>query len=299
MKIIGFILACLAGLLTGCSSAPPADSIDLRVMTFNIRYGTANDGDNHWDNRRDMVPAVIVTHHADIVGVQEALHFQVEELERTLPTYSRLGVGRDDGAAKGEYCAIFYRTVRFDLDEHGTFWLSGTPETPSTSFGNSLKRICTWARLIDLHTQSAFYIYNVHLDHRSQPSRERSCELLAERIAARTHDDPYIIAGDFNAAPENSAIQYLLGEIERASEGDHPVVSPPNVIDCYRAANEPAAGEGTFNGFTGETGGARIDYIFAQPGVEVYGAYIVRNNLNGRYPSDHFPVMALVRIPGP
>jgi endonuclease/exonuclease/phosphatase family metal-dependent hydrolase len=277
---------------------PPADhtptpaTIDLRVMTFNIRYGTADDGDNRWSNRRELVPAVIEAHEPDVVGLQEALHFQLQELLAALPQFGSVGVGRTDGATKGEYAAILYRTDRFDLDrdERGTFWFSDTPEVPgSRSFGNQIERICTWVRLIDRQSQAAFYVFNVHLDHRSQPSRERSTQMLVERIRARTHnDDPFVITGDFNAAPDNPAILTLLTETTAASLG---------IADCYRLRNEPSANEGTFGAFNGTTDGHRIDYVFAGKGASTRASYIVHDHDEGRYPSDHFPVVADLSLP--
>jgi endonuclease/exonuclease/phosphatase family metal-dependent hydrolase len=176
-------------------------------MSFNIRYGTANDGDNSWPFRRDFVLQVIADQAPDILGIQEALNFQVDELSSGLDGYALVGVGRDDGRSEGEYAAILYLAARFELQETGTFWLSDTPEIPgSASWGNRVTRICTWARLRDRNSGISFYAYNVHLDHESQPSRERSAELLAARIASRTHPDPVIVTGDFNAGEQNSAM---------------------------------------------------------------------------------------------
>jgi endonuclease/exonuclease/phosphatase family metal-dependent hydrolase len=183
---------------------------DLSVMSFNIRYGTADDGENHWNHRRDMVAEVFRTRHADIVGVQEALNFQITEITTANPAYAVLGVGRDDGRSKGEFSAILYRADRFAVAESGTFWLSDTPETvASATWGNRITRICTWARLIDRASGDAFYIFNTHFDHESQPSRERSARLIAERIAARASPDPVILMGDFNAGETNPAITFF------------------------------------------------------------------------------------------
>ena len=157
----------------------------LTVMSFNIRYGTANDGDNHWTLRREFLFDVMREADADLVGLQEALEAQIAALLQALPQYGLVGVGRDDGRTRGEYAAILYRRDRFRVSDAGTFWFSDTPEVvASRSWGNNITRICTWARFVDRDGQ-AFWHYNVHLDHESQPSRERSTALLAERIAAR------------------------------------------------------------------------------------------------------------------
>ncbi len=178
-------------------------------MTFNIRYGTADDGDNSWPLRSAMVWQLIQNHAPDVVGLQEALRFQLDEIRTRVPGYAELGVGRDDGRSGGEYSAILYRSRRFAVADQGTFWFSETPDAPgSTSWGNRITRICTWARLVERETGTHLYVYNLHLDHESQPSRERSVELLAARINARRPRDPVIVMGDFNAGEDNPAVRY-------------------------------------------------------------------------------------------
>jgi endonuclease/exonuclease/phosphatase family metal-dependent hydrolase len=179
-------------------------------MSFNIRYGTANDGDNRWPLRREFLMDVVRQDNADVIGLQEALHEQIVEMTTSLPAYGVIGVGRDDGKTRGEYAAILYRRDRFHVAESGTFWFSDTPSVvASTSWGNTITRICTWARLID-RQGGAFWVFNVHLDHQSQPSRERSTALLAERIRTRPMPtEPVIVTGDFNVGEDNAALPAL------------------------------------------------------------------------------------------
>jgi endonuclease/exonuclease/phosphatase family metal-dependent hydrolase len=127
-------------------------------------------------------------------------------------------------------------------------------------------------------------LYNVHLDHESQPSREKSVALLRARIAARDPRTPVIVTGDFNAGEANPAVIAMReGNLFR---------------DTFRVAQPSAAPVGTFTGFRlGEIGGDKIDYVLASPEWEVLGAAIVRSEREGRYPSDHFPVTAVVRLP--
>lgn len=270
--------------------APAAHAAtDLSVMSFNIRYGTADDGENHWNHRRDMVAEVFRTRHADIVGVQEALNFQITEITTANPTYAVLGVGRDDGLAKGEFSAILYRADRFAVAESGTFWLSDTPDTvASATWGNRITRVCTWARLIDRASGDAFYIFNTHFDHESQPSRERSARLIAERIAARASPDPVILMGDFNAGETNPAITFFT----QSPQG-------PALLDTYRAIHPDETTTGTFNAFRGNTDGERIDAILVTPGITIHDADIDRTSTDGRFPSDHFPVWAKLTLPRP
>jgi endonuclease/exonuclease/phosphatase family metal-dependent hydrolase len=254
----------------------------LTVMSFNIRYGTAKDGDNAWPNRRAMVFDVLRDLDADVIGVQEALAFQLDEILAAIPAYATLGVGRDDAAAAGELSAILFKKNRFRVAESGTFWFSDTPSVPgSKTWGNNYTRICTWARLIDRDGRG-FYMYNVHLDHESQPSRERSTQLLRQRIEARAYaGDPVIITGDFNVGEKNPALDTLRGPF----------------VDTFRTVRPDEQPAGTFTAFKfGNTAGDKIDYVFVQPGTEVQHAEIVRFSRNERYPSDHFPVVARVRL---
>jgi endonuclease/exonuclease/phosphatase family metal-dependent hydrolase len=260
----------------------------LTVMSFNIRYGTANDGENHWTERRNMLFDVVREQDADLIGLQEALDFQIAEIVAAAPAYGVVGVGRDDGAAKGEYSAILFRKSRLHVAEAGTFWFSDTPSVPgSRSWGNNITRICTWARFIDRDGRG-FYVYNVHLDHQSQPSRERSTLLLRERVESRSVPvEPVVIAGDFNVGEDNPALATLI----RPAAGQAPFVDTFRVV---RPDEQPA---GTFTGFKlGNISGPKIDYVLVQPGTEVERAEILRYSRHERYPSDHFPVVARVRL---
>jgi endonuclease/exonuclease/phosphatase family metal-dependent hydrolase len=270
----------------GRAAATPREP--LTVMSFNIRYGTASDGENAWPARREMLFDVVRQQDADIVGLQEALDFQIDEILAAVPVYAAVGVGRDDGADAGELSAILFRRDRLRVADAGTFWFSDTPAVPgSKSWGNAITRICTWARFIDRDGRG-FYHFNVHLDHQSQPSRERSTVLLRARIDTRAvMRDPVVVTGDFNVGESNPALATLTGPA--------PPAAP--FVDTFRVRHpeEPAAG--TFSGFKfGNFGRDKIDYVLVQPESEVLAAEIVRTSRDGRYPSDHFPVTARVRL---
>ena len=255
----------------------------ITVMSFNIRFGTAKDGENEWSRRRAHLFDVVKEQDADVLGLQEALDFQIDEIVAAVPGYATIGVGRDDGRARGEFTAILFRKERFRVAEAGTFWLSDTPSVPgSKTWGNTITRICTWARLIDRDGRG-FFVYNVHLDHQSQPSRERSTLLLRERIEARSvAQEPVLVTGDFNVGEKNPALATLIGPL----------------VDSYRVVRPREKTVGTFTGFKpGNVEGEKIDYILAQPQTDVLQADIVRTARDGRYPSDHFPVVARVRFP--
>jgi len=284
------ILSVLAWLLVdGFAGAQPVTREPLQVMSFNIRYGTAKDGDNHWSARREMLFDVIRERNADLVGLQEALAFQIDEIQAAVAGYAVVGVGRDDGGRAGEWSAILFKVGRFRVADAGTFWFSDTPEVPaSKSWGNNITRICTWARLIDRDGRG-FYHFNLHLDHESQPSRERSTLLLRQRIEARAFPaDPVVVTGDFNVGERNPALTSLVGGEPGAAAA---------FVDTYRVRYPDAATVGTFTGFKLDaTTGDKIDYVLVQPGTEVMSADIIRTSRNNRYPSDHFPVVARVRL---
>jgi endonuclease/exonuclease/phosphatase family metal-dependent hydrolase len=280
-RFAGATLLCLISALPIPSRAQDARE-PLTVLSFNIRYGTAKDGDNEWSRRKAMLFDVVREQDADVIGLQEALDFQIDEITAAVPAYATIGVGRDDGRAKGEFAAILFRKGRFRVAEAGTFWFSDTPAVPgSKHWGNNITRICTWARLIDRDGRG-FYAFNLHLDHQSQPSRERSTVLLRERIDARAvASDPVVVTGDFNVGEGNPAIATLRGPF----------------VDTFRALHPEEKAVGTFTGFKfGNTEGQKIDYILVPPGTDVLSAEIVRFSRDERYPSDHFPVAARVRF---
>jgi len=305
----GIVLVLLACVSLGCSSMKKeegqaqaesqvetqakvkVEADELSVMSFNIRYGTASDGENRWANRRLMVCDLISRYDCDLVGLQEALRFQIEEICRVLPEYDSVGVGREDGKTEGEYSAILYRTDRLELLNSGTFWLSDTPEVPgSITWGNACTRICTWGYFKQKDSGKTFYHFNTHFDHRSQGAREKSAVLIDQQIAGRENADPVVLTGDFNAGESNPAILYLKGENETGPKAVLPLV------DTFRVVNPGATKVGTFTGFK-EPSKEKIDYVFTLPGIKVLKAAIIFDKADGRYPSDHFPVMAKIELP--
>lgn len=256
--------------------APAAEPV--KIMTFNIRYGTAPDGENAWPHRREMVIETIQDADPDLLGLQEPQRGQLDVLDEALVDYIRIGVGREaDGG--GEYSAIYFRQNRFDLQAAGTFWLSGTPETPgSATWGNTLPRIATWVRLLDRTSGERLLYVNTHWDHQSQPAREQSAVLMSERIEQLADGAAVVVTGDFNASPDNPAIRALV------EQGD--------LRDSFMIAHPDETRLDTFNGFGKSRMGAKIDYVFIDDQWDVKDAEIIRTQRDGRYPSDHFPVTA-------
>jgi len=266
-------------------SSPRANIIE--AMSFNIRVDTFLDGPNRWSKRKQIVFDTLADNAADVIGLQEALDHQVQQIQQALPQYSHYAAGRNDGKAKGESCAVFYRKDRFALGDCGTFWFSDTPAKPgSKDWGNIWPRICTWVHLTEKATGAGFYVYNVHLDVFSQNSRQRSAELLARRIASRETADPFIVIGDFNMDLDNPAMAYLQNAAGRTPY--------PRMVDAWQSVHAGRSGAGTRHSFRGSSSGPQIDHIPTGGGARALAAEIDRRQVNGRYPSDHFPVIAKI-----
>ncbi|HET6679838.1 MAG TPA: endonuclease/exonuclease/phosphatase family protein [Gemmatimonadaceae bacterium] len=276
------ILAAVSGPAAVAAQAP------VRVLSFNIRYGTAPDGEHVWPNRRPLVIATVLDHAPHVLGVQEALRGQLDALDSALPAYRELGVGRDDGRTAGEYSALFVDTARFAILDHGTFWLSDTPDVPgSTSWGNRITRIVTWARLVDRAEGGAdtLRVYNLHWDHESQPSRERSAQLLRQRMESDgSPGDRVIVMGDFNSDERNPAYLSLLADVN------------VSLHDAFRAAHPDAQSVGTYHAFKGDSTGGMIDHILVGAGWRVEASGIDRRKFGALWPSDHFPVWAVIGV---
>ena len=211
------LIALSAAALVACAAPPAADTtaqIPATFMSFNIRTSSADDGDNAWPLRRALAAQVAGSQGPDVLGLQEAQPDQVAFLAEQLPAYRFLGRGREADAGAGEAVPLLYHAGRWALDEteHGTFWLSDTPDMPgSRSWGNFFPRIVTWARLVHHESGKALYVYNAHFDHESENARVQSSELLRRRIAARRHSDPVVVMGDFNAEPASAVLRTLIG----------------------------------------------------------------------------------------
>ena len=275
----------------------PDIGVNLSVMSFNIRRGTAQDGRNHWMYRRDLVHETLNQYRPDVLGLQEALDFQISEIRAMLPGYECVGIG-NMGGNKGLHNAIFYDAGLFVLSEEGTFWLSDTPDIPgSKGWGNIIPRICTWARLIEKESRQAFYFYNAHLDHISRRSRKKSVISLIQRIDARPSPDPFVLAGDFNARERSAPIQYLKGKIPLTINTKAKVLNPIPLMDTFRVRYPRNRNTPTYHGFRRHFFRFKLDYIFVPSSVRVIDAEIIQLRWNKCYPSDHFPLLTHVGLP--
>jgi endonuclease/exonuclease/phosphatase family metal-dependent hydrolase len=271
--------------------APVADADDLRVMSFNIRYGTADDGDNHWDNRREFLIETIRDFEPDLLGTQETLGFQKDYIADRLTEFESFGVGRDRGDDEGEMTAVFFRRDRFEKLDGGHFWLSETPDVPgSISWDSSLTRMVSWLKLRDLAAdgETELFFFNTHFDHRGVQARLESAKLLRRMIDEITGDSPVIVTGDFNAGEGSEPYQALF-EVDTFRV---------RLRDTFRELHtERGREEGTFSGFAADNiTGDRIDWIGCSEHWTINSAEIDRTTREVHTPSDHWPVEAVLEI---
>ncbi len=274
----------LVFMVTACATpttTPPAKvSEPFAVMTCNVRYGTANDGPDAWPARREQLMARITAEAPAVLGVQEALTFQLDFLQEHLPHHRRLGQGRE-GGTRGEHAALFVDTTHFEVLASGDFWLSPTPDVPaSVGWDAALTRICTWASLRELGTGRTLQVWNAHFDHRGSLARLRSAELLAERVT--TTPGPHLVLGDFNTGERSEPLAALRAK---------------GLRDTFRDLHRDQTAVGTFHAFRGGTDGEKIDYVLAGPGLATRSAAILNEpGPNGRWPTDHHLVVATVEL---
>lgn len=283
-------------LLAYTAYAFTANAQTYNVITYNIRYDNGHDGEDNWVNRKEKVASIIKDNVADIVGLQEVLHNQLNYLKGELKDYSYVGVGRNNGKTKGEYSPIFYKTNLFTLVDKGWFWLSETPAKPSKGWDAACPRICTWAVLKDNATNQQFIVLNTHLDHKGKEARKNSITAISDTIAAlsikhlykdnsgETHYLPVFVTGDFNFTPTDEAYsRFAIGQRPRQ--------------DSYTAAAMPEGTVGTANAFKLDgTYTNRIDYVWVTDFTVDYYRVINDKLPNGHFPSDHFPVMVKLSL---
>ena len=261
--------------------------LDLKVMTFNIRYDNPDDNLNNWKYRKEAVTKLIRAENIDILGAQEVLANQLKDITERLPEYNSIGVGREDGIAKGEFSPIFYKKNRFTVIKSGYFWLSETPETASKGWDAACERIATWAQLKDKSTGKIIFVLNTHLDHVGTLARQKSVELLKKNTALLSEGLPQIIMGDFNADPESTVIKQMLLATDSVE-----------LFNSKAVAKKVYGSAWTFNGFGTIAINDRqiIDYIFVNKAVSVREHSIAPEIANDKFLSDHSAVFIKVSI---
>lgn len=267
-----------------------AQTWDLSVMSFNIRYANPQDGIYSWENRKPLVQDMLQDQKPDIIGFQEVLKSQVEELAQMMKPYAWVGVGRDDGKEAGEFAPIFYDPLRFTLHRSGTFWLSETPEIPgSRSWNSACTRIVTWVELKDGESGRKFFVFNTHFDHMSVEARNESAQLLLSAIDQLAGKHWVIVTGDFNDT-QKSEMYHLL----TSTHTKYPLFNTARI-----SKGAPRGPDYTFVGFPFQPkDGNTIDFIFSRggKGVTVKKHLVITYHVEDKYPSDHLPVQAYFEI---
>ena len=255
----------------------------IRAATFNIRYDNPRDSGNLWKDRKDPVLALIRYHNFDIMGVQEALKNQVDDLQAGLKGFAHHGLGRDDGKSAGEHSAIFYKTSKYSLQASGDFWLSTTPEKVGPGWDAKLNRICSWVKLTDKKSGKEFFVFNAHYDHQGVVARVESSKLILEKIKSIAGDKPVVFMGDLNGNRESEWYRHMASSgILKDSHGLARLVYQPN---------------GSFSSFRAD--GIRqdvIDHVFVSSHFKVAKWAVLTDTYYGKFPSDHFPVATELSI---
>ena len=271
----------LLAIIVSCNS----QATDLNIMTYNVRYDNPDDNLNNWQYRKDVAAEMIRTYQIDLIGTQEVLVNQLNDLLERLPEFNAIGVGRQDGVEKGEYSAIFYNKERFEEIESGWFWLSETPEVAgSKGWDGACERIATWAILKEKNSGKKLFFINTHLDHIGKVARQEGVTLLLNQTKKLAKGLPIIITGDFNAEPESDVIKHVL---ESGEFRDSRLVSPKvsGITGTYHAFGNIPVEKRSY-----------IDYIFMTKDFNVRSYEVLPDKLNDIFISDHAMVLSRVTL---
>lgn len=284
---IAVILLASQIVLSGCTTPTSPSSEAFNLLSFNIRYNTPEDGINAWPHRKQHVADLIQFHQADIVGVQEARPEQLADLSNDLPQYTWFGIARDDNKDGSEYTPILYRSDKMTLHKQGTFWCSSTPDIPSKGWDAKHNRTVTWGHFKRADGKS-FYVFNTHFDHKGKKAKEECAKLLRSRIDDIAHQDPVIVTGDFNSKPfsqpylnltDNKPYKKALFDASKTSK-----LKPYGPKFSLTLFDIAAAGEHP------------IDYVLTSKDIEVNRFGVLSDSVNGRLPSDHYPLLVEVTL---
>lgn len=255
-------------------------SQSLKLITYNIRLNTEADGENAWPSRSDFLASQILFYEPDILGIQEALPEQVNDLDSLLKDYDHFGKARETDN-KGEASSIFYLKSRFTLFEESTFWLSETPDVVSRGWDAACNRVCTYGLLYDKSNKNFLWVFNTHLDHMGEKARTNGLKLILNQISGiNPNKYPVVFMGDLNSTPDSDRIKNLMNYMD----------------DCRSVCiTKPFGPPSTFNSFDFcKNPESYIDYIFISKNsnYQVRKFAVLTDSKDLKYPSDHFPVFA-------
>lgn len=256
----------------------------VKVCTYNLRLDTDWDGDKRFSCRRPLIRKVLQREAFDVIGFQEVLPAMRTWLNKTLASYTILGVGRGEDL-EDEQNPVAFRTDKFRALCFDTFWLSPTPDQPGSRFPqdqSTCPRICTFVLLVQIGTKNRLRVYNTHLDHMGEKAREQGIAVVLRRILSdekRYPGVPVLLMGDFNATPD---CPFFSGVTSLSLP--HPLVDV--------TAHLPV----TFHGYHPEEGGKKIDYIFTNAPCDQMLTHPLTDRKGELTLSDHYPVSAILTL---
>ena len=260
-----------------------AQTENITVMSYNIRCGFCEDSSsvNNWSNRKYLIAYLIKSHKPDLIGLQEAEMFQVNELIEMLDEYDWYGVSREDGKVKGESTAILYKKKRFKPLTKKTLWLSETPNLVSKGWDAALKRTVTLIKFRDKKLNREFYYANTHFDHIGEKARTESSRFIVDLLSKYSNEYPVIFSGDLNYTSTSEGYKILSSKL----------------LDAKTTSEKEIGGNITFTGFGKDIQpDNKIDFIFVNDKVKVLNHIVDTTLFNGLYPSDHYPVISEITI---
>lgn len=264
------------------------------VVSFNIRFDNPSDGPNAWPHRREWVAELLRETQADAIGLQEVLAHQLDELVERLPEYEAIGVGRDDGQRRGEFSPLLIHKERWRIVSWKTWWLSENPEKiGSRGWDAALPRVATYAELESRVDGRRWHLVNTHFDHRGATARLESAKLLGRLVAEAAADHPWVLIGDLNATADAEPLQALIGD-EPAVDGE--VAQGARLRDAFACAANRRGPDSTWNGFREIDPGQRIDHVLVSEPIKVLEYEVVDQRREGRFPSDHLPVVTKLML---
>lgn len=264
----------------------------IKVVSFNLRRDFGPQRKNRWDTRKELAARMISESDAAIIGVQEFLPRMRQDLKELLEGYSIFGKGRLSGKNpdNDEHSDIIIKNNDVEVASCQTFWLSRHPDVPSRAYFAVYPRICTVAEAKLKKSGRRIRVFNTHFDHVSPLARTFGARMILEQIHRFNQTDPLptIVMGDFNASPNSKAVRLM-----RENLMDYQDV---RLQDIYGFLDQFIGN--TYHGFKGKITQKfkPIDYIFVSDDFEVVTASVNTQNYDGAYPSDHYPISAVLRL---
>ena len=254
----------------------------LSIFSLNVRFGLADDGPNSWNHRRKLFPELLARWPADFYAFQEVNAFQAEAIDAILKGYSR--IGQRSPAPSFWQNNVIYAHPRWQCLRAEHFYLSPTPDIPSRYRNSRWPRQCTMG--LYQSDRHQLVCANTHFDF-APDVQTQSAELIMQRLASFPSRPATLLAGDFNASPKAPCREVFIRQ-PADEESDDTARWP--FQDAF-ASNQSV----THRGFSGKSEGEPIDWILFTRPLALTRSLIIEETVNGRYPSDHFPLWAIFK----